>query len=70
MNRDQIIALAVENGAKLYTEPPMRAVTGVSMSFEQLHTFAELIVRECAAVALREDHDPHECILKHFGVKS
>jgi hypothetical protein len=31
--------------------------------------FAELIVRECAAVALREDHEPHECILNHFGVK-
>ena len=31
--------------------------------------FAELIVRECADVALREDHDPHECILTHFGVQ-
>ena len=30
--------------------------------------FAELIVRECANIALREDHDPYECILKHFGV--
>jgi hypothetical protein len=31
--------------------------------------FAELIIQECAEIALREDHDPHECILKHFGVK-
>lgn len=31
--------------------------------------FAELIVKECAEIALREEHDPHECILKHFGVK-
>ncbi len=31
--------------------------------------FAELIVRECANVALREDHEPDECILRHFGVK-
>jgi len=30
--------------------------------------FAELIVRECADIALREDHDPYECIKKHFGV--
>ena len=30
--------------------------------------FAELIVRECAAIALREDHDPSDCILTHFGV--
>ena len=31
--------------------------------------FAELIVGECANIAFREDHDPYECILKHFGVK-
>ena len=31
--------------------------------------FAELIVRECADIALREDHDPSECIKKHFGVE-
>ena len=31
--------------------------------------FAELIVRECADVALREDHEPDECILHHFGLK-
>ena len=39
----------------------------------QLHfdteKFAELIVRECANIALREDHDPSDCILNHFGVK-
>lgn len=31
--------------------------------------FAELIVRECADIALREEHDPYECIKKHFGVE-
>ena len=31
--------------------------------------FAELIVKECANIALREEHDPYECIKKHFGVK-
>jgi hypothetical protein len=30
--------------------------------------FAVLIIQECANIALREDHDPYECILKHFGV--
>jgi len=30
--------------------------------------FATLIIQECANIALREDHDPYECILKHFGV--
>ena len=34
-----------------------------------IEEFAELIVRECASVALREDHDPYECILNHFGVE-
>ena len=34
----------------------------------KMQKFAELIVRECAAIALREDHDPSECILKHFGL--
>jgi hypothetical protein len=36
---------------------------------KQIEEFAELIVRECANVALREDHEPDECILRHFGVK-
>jgi hypothetical protein len=39
---------------------------GIEDKFEK---FAELIVRECANVALREDHEPDECILRHFGVK-
>ena len=34
-----------------------------------LEKFAELIVKECADIALREEHDPYECIKKHFGVK-
>jgi hypothetical protein len=36
---------------------------------DALKEFAEAIVRECANVALREDHDPYECIKKHFGIK-
>jgi len=31
--------------------------------------FAQLIVRECAEIALREDHDPYECIKRHFKVE-
>lgn len=31
--------------------------------------FAELIIQECAEVALREEHDPSDCILGHFGLK-
>ena len=36
---------------------------------QKMQKFAEAIVRECAAIALREDHEPSECILKHFGVE-
>ena len=35
-----------------------------------MERFAELIVKECASIALREDHDPYECILKHFGIET
>lgn len=38
------------------------------VSHVRLIAFAELIVRECADIALREDHDPSDCILRHFGV--
>jgi hypothetical protein len=31
--------------------------------------FAELIVKECANIALREEHDPYECIKKYFGIE-
>ena len=31
--------------------------------------FAEMIIIECAEIALREEHDPYECIKKHFGVE-
>ena len=31
--------------------------------------FAELIIRECAKVALDEAHDSYECILSHFGIE-
>ena len=34
-----------------------------------LEKFTELIVRECANIALREDHEPDECILHHFGLR-
>ena len=56
---DRIQELALEAGGSHYPEVnPM-----------QLKKFAELIIRECADIAMREDHDPAECIKKHFGVE-
>ena len=41
----------------------------VDCQIDDIEKFAELIVRECADIALREEHDPYECIKKHFGVE-
>ena len=38
------------------------------MGDSQVEKFAILVIQECANIALREEHDPYECILKHFGV--
>jgi hypothetical protein len=35
---------------------------------DQIEKFAKLIITECATIALREEHDPYECILSHFEV--
>jgi hypothetical protein len=40
-----------------------------AIKMAQLTEFAEMIIRKCADIALREDHDPADCIKKHFGVK-
>ena len=37
---------------------------------QDLAAFAELLIRTCADIALREDHDPAECILRYFGLSS
>lgn len=65
---ERIRELTFQAGAKLYSEPPMREVTGVSMSFESVEKFAELIIRECAAYAFSDDQD-HKAMLNHFGVE-
>jgi len=35
---------------------------------QEFNLFAEMMIKECANIALREDHDPYECILKHFDI--
>ena len=42
---------------------------GIFTGQVDLEKFAQLIVQECADIALREEHDPYECIKKHFGVE-
>ena len=57
---ERIIEMAIEAGFN-----PVNCTGSNVPLFEK---FAELIVKECASIALREEHDPYECILKHFGV--
>ena len=47
----------------------MGSKPAIAVGLDELEKFAELIVWECAAIALREDHEPSECILRHFGVE-
>ena len=38
------------------------------VSAATLRLFAQSVARECADIALRESHDPYECILKQFDI--
>jgi len=58
---DKIKKLAEDTHFNIYNSPIWNG-TG--------QRFVEAIIRECANIALREDHDPYECILKHFGLKN
>ena len=65
MMNDRIKELAEEAVNAVQSRP-----NGICDMSKYNQKFAELIVRECADIALREDHDPYECILKHFGFKN
>ena len=36
---------------------------------EAIERLIQLTVLKCADIAMSEDHDPAECIKKHFGVE-
>lgn len=65
MNEVRIRELAQQAGLKMIHDE--------TLALGYLNTptkkFAELIIKECAEIALREDHDPSDCILGHFGIK-
>jgi hypothetical protein len=66
---EQIKELALQAGIRF----PNNLVEGVNgpgivTEKDKLAKFAGLIVKECADIAMREDHDPADCIKKHFGV--
>ena len=57
---DRFNHIAAETRFNIYNSPIWRV---------QGRKFSEALVRECANIALREDHDPYECILRHFGIE-
>ena len=40
------------------------------VSAASLRLFAQSVAQECADIALRENHDPYEYIMKHFGLET
>ena len=52
---ERIKELAEQAGAETWSRAPMRAVTGLAFTDENLKKFAELIVRECIKVAVNKD---------------
>ena len=49
---ERIKELAKRAGAETWSRAPMRAVTGLAFTDENLKKFAELIVRECADICM------------------
>ena len=70
MMNERIEELAEQAGLEFDDEVDLSFTPIYYLSQNDLYKFAELVVRECADIALREDHDPYECILKHFGFKN
>ena len=71
MEQNKILAhLGVTAGLLNYIEheTPRHYFMSSWATEEDVFAFAETIIRICADIALKENHDPYECILKHFGL--
>lgn len=80
---ERIKELAEQAGAETWSRAPMRAITGLAFTDENLEKFAELIVQECLlalepdpmAPAINYDVEQKfyqrsaDKIKKHFGVE-
>ena len=56
MNK-RILELAEEAGAETWSRSPMRAVTGLAFTDENLEKFAELIIQECIDLVNKEQRN-------------
>jgi len=64
MNNERIQQLAERAGIE-WDEKYHYFVSAATMRL-----FAQSVAYECADIALRENHDPYECIMKHFGLET
>jgi wyosine [tRNA(Phe)-imidazoG37] synthetase (radical SAM superfamily) len=82
---ERIRELAEQAGSETWSRAPMRAVTGLAFTDDNLEKFAELIVRECMRMCEVTEMSfvTHDCdveasgaitvkqfIAEHFGVES
>jgi len=69
---ERIKELAEQAGAETWSRAPMRAVTGLAFTDENLAKFAELIVQKCADIGEQYADGNYEVrnqILSHFGLE-
>ena len=66
---ERILNLAEQAGIAVWGDAVYMYNPKDTLDSAVLEKFAKLIVRECAEITLREEHDPYECIKKHFGVE-
>lgn len=59
MKNPKFYQIALEVGGSHYPE----------VGGQLLEQALAMVVKQCAEIAQREDHDPSECILSHFGIK-
>jgi hypothetical protein len=70
MNQEQLRTLAFNCGAVPYSPPPMRAIRGVSMTYEQLTQFARAlgahipVPSQCSSLC----HPDEPCMLTPDGI--
>jgi hypothetical protein len=71
---ERILKLAEQAGAETWSRAPMRAVTGLAFTDENLEKFAELIVEECTTVIDRTlfqniGWNTSRAVRRHFGIE-
>jgi len=69
---ERIRQLALQAGAETWSRAPMRAVTGLAFTDENLEKFAELMVQDCIRILHSNGYDDAAKCLQdiHFGIEN